>query len=474
MVIRASFAGFVTGMIGLAGSRVVVGVGAGGAFETAILAAAILVALAAGIWAGAPETLFEGNRLRDRWLSASAFTAVAGAFGTFSNLYQQVYPGRWWVAGALLLGLALPVYAVGLLVPALLAWADELHDALAEDGEGRWGGLGPVVLGMVGGAAGGVLVAGMLALPRLSPGSVLMLTALVLLVPMAMRDSGLPAAREVLLFETVTPFGDLRVTEVVYPADRQPERRLYLNGEEESGELARSGTPTLGYIAAAESWLNTSTPVGSEYLFLGGGAYTLPRRIVERDPRARVTVVELDPAVTSIAHHFFGLARHHPIATVHGDGRAFLDHASERRFDRIYVDVYAGNESLPFSLVTVEAARALRERLNPGGVAALNVIGNTVSDEKRRLWSVVRTFAGAFPSVALYVHLDRDFAERQNFLLAGAAEPDHRFPASAGPFALWPHAEWPELEGVVTYRDLEVPSIPDRQAIGAGRHERQA
>src|SRR3546814_6524650 len=76
-------------------------------------------------------------------------------------------------------------------------------------------------------------------------------------------------------------------------------------------------------------------------------AYTLPRRVAERDPRAAITVVELDPEVTKAAYLYFGLRSEHGIRSVHGDARAFLSRTDdESEFDRIYVDVYGGQESL--------------------------------------------------------------------------------------------------------------------------------
>ena len=64
--------------------------------------------------------------------------------------------------------------------------------------------------------------------------------------------------------------------------------------------------------------------------------------------------------------------------------------------------------------------------------------GDPAGEERRQLWSVVGTFAGVFPNVVLYFHLGRDYPERQNFLLACAAEAEHRFPERAGSFERWP------------------------------------
>src|SRR3546814_16632537 len=58
-------------------------------------------------------------------------------------------------------------------------------------------------------------------------------------------------------------------------------------------------------------------------------AYTLPRRVAERDPRAAITVVELDPEVTKAAYLYFGLRSEHGIRSVHGDARAFLSRTAD-------------------------------------------------------------------------------------------------------------------------------------------------
>jgi spermidine synthase len=84
-----------------------------------------------------------------------------------------------------------------------------------------------------------------------------------------------------------------------------------------------------------------------------------------------VDAVEIDPAIVKIAREFFGLEE--------GDCRVHLEDArrflkrSERRWDVIVVDVY-GSSSIPFHLATREAFREMTERLEAGGVLAMNVI----------------------------------------------------------------------------------------------------
>lgn len=459
-LVSALTLGFALGAIVLAGGSLVLFDTVGLRTATTGLVATALVALAAGMWAGAPPDDADELPLRERWMGAALAAGGAGAFATYMEIndaFARATVGR--MSGLLFL-IAIPLYLLAMVVPVLLAWARGRE----EDDDGSRTAVGRLTLGILGGMALGILASGLLLLPQAGAGPLLLGMSALLLVPLLLREPEDDDAVEQVVFETETPFHELRVTEVVYPAERQPERRLYLNGEEESGELVRSGAPTLAYVAAAEGWITQGAPRGGSYLFLGGGAYTLPRRVAERDPRSRVTVVELDPEVTSVAYHFFGLRPEHRVRSVHGDARAFLDRSGgQPTYDRIYIDVYGGQESLPYPLVTREAFAAALGLLNAGGIAAINVIGVTHGPEARRLWSVVRTFVDVFPSVALYTHLGPDYPERQNLLLAGSADAVPALGTRAGLFEPWPSESWPDLSDALVYRDL----FPDDGEGGA-------
>ena len=88
-------------------------------------------------------------------------------------------------------------------------------------------------------------------------------------------------------------------------------------------------------------------------------------------PEARVDGVELDPAVSRVGRRYFGL-EDNPRLTVHdADARPFLRRTDER-YDLIVVDAYH-QPYVPFYLATREFFRLARERLEPGGILALNV-----------------------------------------------------------------------------------------------------
>lgn len=449
---RGAAAGFALAAVCFAGGGLLLFSADGLLGAAGSYAATLVVALAAGIWAGAADWPDEPVRGRRRWTAAALATAVAGAFALFWTLYEggPYAPPLRWVA---VLPFAGAVYLTGIILPLMLEQGRRATAML--DPEERWDASLTTLVALLGGGAAGALLASRLLLPAMGPGPLLFATAGLLVLPTLLPALPSPADERVLL-ETESPLSEIEVIEILVPG-REPERRLYVNGEEESGELARSGRPTLAYIVAAEEWLARVSEAGDRYLFLGGGAYTLPRRVAERDPSAGITVAELDPAVTAAAYRFFGVRPEHGIATINGDARAVATQLLEqdRRFERIFVDVYAGAETLPVSLVTLEAFGLLREMLTPGGTLALNVIGNVTGPGSVRFWSIIETLSAAFPNLALYPHLGPDFADRQNVLVAATAGPGAAFAERAGLFIRWPRAEWPRPSGAAALRDVQ-------------------
>jgi len=107
--------------------------------------------------------------------------------------------------------------------------------------------------------------------------------------------------------------------------------------------------------------------------------------------------VEIDPKMAAIARQFFNYS-----GTIHiQDGRRFVEDCRET-FDICAVDAYSG-DVLPFHLVTVEMFQALRRRLKPGGILAINLIADPDG------WvagSAFRTLQRVFPCVWAYRSTD--------------------------------------------------------------------
>lgn len=469
---RAALVGTALGTLAFVGGGLLLTPGAELLSGTAGLVATLMVALAAGLWVGAPAASGDPASIGVRWLGAGIAIGVAGGFATLWTVLPQVSDGVLGRSLAFVLLLGAPVYALGIVVPSLLALAEEGGPADAgvdDDGDGeddegpRWGAAGTVAIGVLGGAALGAVLAAVVLVSIVNPGPLLLGLGALVIVPALFSRERPVVQGERFLFEQETPFHTLRVMEVHRP-ERQPERRLFVDDEEESAEMVRSGAPTLDYISAAEHYLTATTPPGASYLCLGGGAYTLPRRIAERDPRARLVTVELDPEVTRVAYRYFGLRTEHRVASLHGDARAWVETVEEAGYDRIFADVYDGREALPYALVTVEGLSAMARALAPGGQLVMNTIGVTDGEGALRFWSTVRTVMEVFPSVALYLHRGMDFPDRQNVLVVASAEREAPFAPRAGHFERLPREGWPVEEGAIVFRDRFPAAGAEREA----------
>jgi spermidine synthase len=141
----------------------------------------------------------------------------------------------------------------------------------------------------------------------------------------------------------------------------------------ESGDAPGLALPYTQWI-----WARMARDLGPapDVLFVGGGGYTLPAKLLAERPEARAVAVEIDPLVTRVVR------RHMPragamiertgylapseggqaggrLAIVHADGRVYLNE-TERRFDAAVMDAFS-SRSVPAHLATRETYARLRE-----------------------------------------------------------------------------------------------------------------
>jgi spermidine synthase len=110
-------------------------------------------------------------------------------------------------------------------------------------------------------------------------------------------------------------------------------------------------------------------------LMVGLGGGSVSDYFLRHVPEMHVTSVELDPGVVKAAEKYFGAAAgpRHAIAT--GDGRVFLQR-NKAKYDIVMIDAFRGGY-VPFHLLTHEFYTLLASRLEPDGVAVLNLRGRT-------------------------------------------------------------------------------------------------
>ncbi|MDK3075327.1 fused MFS/spermidine synthase [Sedimentitalea sp. JM2-8] len=150
---------------------------------------------------------------------------------------------------------------------------------------------------------------------------------------------------------------------------------------------------------------------------IGGGSYSVPRAWADRGA-STIMVAEIDPSVTRVAMRDFWFDPE-TAAVTHKDGRVAL-RESGRAFDVIVGDAFT-DIAVPAHLVTEEFFRLVAERLEKGGVFAMNVIDNV--DRLDALAALVVTLSNVFPSVEVWTEArGPEPGERRVFvLLAGDA-----------------------------------------------------
>jgi predicted membrane-bound spermidine synthase len=128
-------------------------------------------------------------------------------------------------------------------------------------------------------------------------------------------------------------------------------------------------------------------------LVIGNAGGTVARAYGELYPDVRIDGVEIDPEVTEAGRRYLGLGDNPNLRVIHADGRPHLE-LSDERYDLIVVDAYH-QPYIPFYLATEEFFRLTRERLEPGGVLALNVAG--VPGDERLSDAIGSTVLAAYP-----------------------------------------------------------------------------
>lgn len=110
-------------------------------------------------------------------------------------------------------------------------------------------------------------------------------------------------------------------------------------------------------------------------LFIGGGGYTLPTRLLSSRPEAHAVAVEIDPLITRVVRQHMpragetlertgydasaDAAGRGRLGIVHADGRVYLNE-TDRRFDAAVMDAFSSG-SVPAHLATREAYARLRD-----------------------------------------------------------------------------------------------------------------
>ncbi len=199
-------------------------------------------------------------------------------------------------------------------------------------------------------------------------------------------------------------------------------------------------------------------PGAERILFIGLGAGSSEKRMLQDFPDLELHAVEIDPVVVDVAHRYFALPHDDPRLEISvGDGRRFLA-ASDERWDAIVIDAFFA-DAIPFHLVTREFLQLAQSRLEPGGVVVTNAIGAIAGPGSRLFRSVYRTYRTVFPTVLVHPAIlegDAGVEAFRNLILVATegAAPQRAFLAR----------RWEEIRE-------EAPTAPDLRKPILDRHD---
>jgi len=119
-----------------------------------------------------------------------------------------------------------------------------------------------------------------------------------------------------------------------------------------------------------------------DVLLLGLGGGSVPTILREElGIAARITAIELDPAMVRIAQAHFGLERHADLKVIIGDATIQV-HALRQRFDLVVVDLF-DDLDLARGVDSRAFVHGLRDRCAEGGTVCFNTVSYDAASDRR-------------------------------------------------------------------------------------------
>ncbi len=153
-------------------------------------------------------------------------------------------------------------------------------------------------------------------------------------------------------------------------------------------------------------------------LVIGGGAYTIPKALLQDASEAKVEVSEIEPSLIELGKKYFEVKDDPRLVNRVEDGRRVLSNSTEP-YDFIFSDVYSSLYSIPGHFTTREFFQLSKNKLSDGGIFVANLIGDVSRQQPSFLFSELKTFKQAFPNAVAIADQGAGTRVLQNVLLVG-------------------------------------------------------
>jgi hypothetical protein len=200
--------------------------------------------------------------------------------------------------------------------------------------------------------------------------------------------SGSADGRFRILSDAESTYGRVRVIEDTQ--ERAPMRWMLVDASPIGAAFTENNTAVFPYLYALET-LGEFRPAARSALIIGLGAGYLPGALAKQG--MAVDSIEIDPEVVRAAREHFGFVS--PGKLIVGDARYEVC-KTNKKYDLIVHDCFTGGE-MPWHLFSTEMLHTLHERLNDGGILALNFFGLAEPGRIDPLTAVAATLDREFP-----------------------------------------------------------------------------
>jgi MFS family permease len=219
----------------------------------------------------------------------------------------------------------------------------------------------------------------------------------------------------------------------VAPDPERPGSELLLLNRGYNSEIDPSDPRYLGFDY--ERWFGEAiSPLGRpgaplDAVFVGGGAFTMPRWLQATRPGSRSDVLEVDGGLVGFDRRHLGLRTSADLRATVGDARVTMRHEPTGSADVVVGDAFS-SRTVPWQLMTTEWLHEVQRVLRPGGLYALNMIDLR---PLRLLRAEAATLLASFTNVrmiAIVADDDRPAGGNEVLLASNGPLPPHHGPAA--------------------------------------------